>query len=121
MEIEYLIDSEYFLYSALFRLHACYDKIAVYINDKYNCHKKVKYFSSFRNTRIKKKDLNNKVKAILNNDDYKLLNKLRNNIFHNLRCGALYGNSILEHYNCILIKVLFENLQLQFELLNFLL
>lgn len=119
-EIEGLVNIQYFLYSGALRSHACYDKIADYIKNEYNC-EDIQYFSSFRKVSVKESNLNNKIQTILDSEDYKLLNKLRNCIFHNLRCGCLYGDSGLEYYNAVIFKALFENLKIQYDMVDYLL
>lgn len=117
IELEGLIDEQYLLYSALIRLYSCYDKISRHIaatNSKYS---KIEYFGDFINVTDNDRIIN-KIRNIIKDENYKLLFQLRNDIYHNLRAGCLYGNQGLEYYNMILEKIVFENTIIIYNLID---
>lgn len=114
-----LIDDQYLLYSALFRIYACYDKLSRYIAQINSNYSDTMYFVDFA------KITNNSIivreaKSILSDDNYKLLFELRNNIYHNLRAGCLYGDYGLNYFNLIVATVVFENTETIYKFINFL-
>lgn len=119
IELDGLMDEQYLLYSALLRQYACYDKLSRYIakiNIKYS---DIEYFEKFDEV----SDISsviNKVKNILNNENYKMLFQLRNDIYHNLRAGCLYGDNGLGYYNMVLFKTVYENTITIYEFIDFL-
>lgn len=119
VELVGLIDEQYLLYSALFRLYSCYDKLSRYIaqiNAKYS---NIRYFEEFENISDSDRIIN-KIRSILNNDNYKLLFQLRNDIYHNLRIGCLYGEQGLNYYNMVLFQTILENTIIIYEFIVFL-
>lgn len=103
-----LIDQQYLLYSGMFRCYACYDKLARYIASQYKEENGIKYFSDITKINLNT-DLINNLKNIANSKQYQYLYELRNDIYHNLRLGCVYGDNGLEYYNMILFDVVFKN------------
>lgn len=114
-----LIDKQYLLYSALSRIYSCYDKISRYLANHYPEYSDIKYFQDFEKI-SEKSSLLNKIKEVLNDKQYKLLNELRNDIYHNLRAGALHGDEGLKYYNNYLFIIVFENTKKIFDLIEYL-
>ncbi|MFL0194817.1 YecA family protein [Clostridium sp. WILCCON 0269] len=119
MQLDSLIDEQYLLYSALFRLYSCYDKLSRYIAKNNVKYTDIKYFEEFQ-TKLDNGIIINKIKSILNDENYKLLFQLRNDIYHNLRAGCLYGDNGINYYNMVLLKTVFENTTIIYEFINFL-
>lgn len=118
LELSDLIDEQYLLYSALLRIYSCFDKFACYISQRKRKYSDIRYFEEFRS--ITEGDLLlNKIKHVLNNENYNLLFKLRNDIYHNLRVGCLYGQQGLNYYNMVLFQTIFENTMTLFKLVDF--
>lgn len=90
------------------RCYACYDKLARYVASQYNKEIEIKYFSDITKINLNT-DLINNLKDIANGEQYQYLYELRNDIYHNLRWGCVYGDDALEYYNMILFDVVFKN------------
>lgn len=103
-----LIDEQYLLYSALFRCYACYDKLARFIASKYEEANGITYFSDLIKNNFTSTIIND-LKTIACSEPYQYLYELRNDIYHNLRLGCLYGEDGLEHYNQILFDITYKN------------
>lgn len=117
----FFIDKQYLLYSCITRIYSCYDKIAKYLAEKTDRYSKVRYFSDFKEYVYKYNDIiSKKISEILNCENYLLMENLRNNIYHNLRPGALYGDEGMNYFNTVLTQVVFESTKIIFDLLNFL-
>lgn len=118
LELTGLIDEQYLLYSALLRVYSCYDKLTRYIAQIDSKYSSVDYFEKF--SKVEGNGiLLNRVREILNSENYKLLFQLRNDIYHNLRAGCLYGKPGLDYYNMVVFKVVFENTKLIYNLVGF--
>lgn len=113
-----LIDIQYLLYSALLRLYSCYDKLARYISNIDSKCSEIEYFENFANI-VENGRIINKIRKILDDDNYKLLFQLRNDIYHNLRAGCLYGEKGFEYYNLVLFQIVFENVIIITDFINF--
>lgn len=110
-----LIDNEYLIYSSLFRLYSCYDKIAKYLDQKYSLG--IKYFNDI--TLLESNESPIKIcKLILDNEYYKLLDVYRNDVFHNLRHGCLQGENGLNYHHAVIFVCLMENIDLIFTILQ---
>lgn len=112
------IEIDYIIYSAITRLYSCYDKISRYLSSYYKEFENIQYFDGF--SKLKSNStIYRKIDMILNNDAYKTLKELRNNIYHNLRSGIIFGKSGADHYNVVLTQLILENEMLLFNLLEF--
>lgn len=116
LELDGLIDTQYLLYSALFRVYATYDKISRYISDRYNMKGNIRYFKDLEGVN-RSGVIFKKAETILNSEKYRELHKLRNDIYHNIRYGALYGDGGMEYNNAIMFEMLYENTSMLYELM----
>ncbi|MFB0845273.1 YecA family protein [Paenibacillus oleatilyticus] len=119
LKLNDLMDRQYLLYSALSRIYSCYDKLSRYLAHRYPKYSEVKYFQDF----MKKSDkspLFNKINEILNDKYYKQLYELRNDIYHNLRAGALHGDEGLIYFDNFLFVTVYENTKTIFKFIEYL-
>ncbi|MDF9843802.1 MULTISPECIES: SEC-C metal-binding domain-containing protein [unclassified Paenibacillus] len=119
LKLNDLIDKQYLLYSALSRIYSCYDKLSRYIAQHYPKHADIMYFQDFEK-KTEKSSLVNAIKEILNDKYYKLLYALRNDIYHNLRAGALHGDEGLNYFDNLLFITVFENTKIIFNFIEYL-
>lgn len=111
------IEIDYIIYSAITRLYTCYDKISRYLSKHYKEFEKIKYFDDF--SKLKSNNtIYKKIDIILKNEAYITLKELRNNIYHNLRSGIIFGKSGANNYNVVLTQLIFENQMLLYNLLE---
>nr|WP_313183799.1 hypothetical protein [Lacrimispora sp.] len=111
------IEIDYIIYSAITRLYTCYDKISRYLSSHYTEFECIKYFDDF--SKLKSNNtIYKKIDIILKNDAYKTLKELRNNIYHNLRSGIIFGKCGENYHNMVLTQLILENEMLLFNLLE---
>lgn len=114
---EGFVDEEYIIYSALIRIYSCYDKIAKYLSTIYPAFKDVKYFEDLREIQMNEL-IYRHIKAVLENESYKLLHVIRNMIYHNIRFGTIFGKKTQVYYLNCCIQVVFENTYMLYEFLE---
>lgn len=115
------IDRQYLLYSCILRLFSCYEKVAKYLAQKIEIYSNITHFSDFENFTSKGYNvISEKIEEITTNKNYLLLMDIRNNLYHNLRLGALSGINGMDYFDNIMIQAVFENVKMIFALLNFL-
>ena len=117
VRLDGLIDDEYLIQSALFRMYACYDKFARYLSKRNDSYKDIKYFNDINKVKICS-TVGNKLQQILNNENYLYLLKYRNDLHHNLRPGALYGDKGIDYYNQTIFIITYRNVKQFMELIN---
>lgn len=113
---ETILNEEYFIYAAVFKIYACYDKIGkvikniLHLKTKGNC----TYFDVIvkniaENNFISESEITKSVINLLETDCFKDLCQLRNRMFHYFRLGAIYGDDGLAIFNERLIKLIYDN------------
>lgn len=118
MNFNGFIEIDYIIYSAITRIYSCYDKVSLYIASMYKEYEKVEHFQDFADINNNQSAIMRSINNILMNKEYLKLQELRNNIYHNLRAGVLYGDDGFDYYNIILTQVIFENVLMLYELLD---
>lgn len=114
------VDKQYLLYIASIRLYSCYDKLSKYLNGFDNRYKDIKYFSNFSSfTFSKNNDYDQKIENIITNKYFQRLEDLRNNIYHSLRPGCMGGKVAMQHFNNVIMQVVFENTRIVLDFLVF--
>lgn len=111
------IGIDYFVYSAITRLYSCYDKIAVYIKERYKEYAGISYFDDCSKI-DSASTIGRNINDILQNNDYKILQKTRNLIYHNLRIGIAFGEDAKGYYLNYMAQIVLKNELLLFEFLN---
>ncbi|SFF12124.1 hypothetical protein [Trichococcus pasteurii] len=117
-KLDDLINEEELLYSAVNRLCSCFDKLAQYVNSKYNTGNDIKYFEDFRSYKQKITKIDNQIQNILNDSNYLYLTKIRNYATHTMRWGKIYTASETNYFYNPLFNCLTECLNLLVELLT---
>ncbi|WP_069997133.1 YecA family protein [Cellulosilyticum sp. I15G10I2] len=114
MDFQGIIDEQYLIYSALFRVYSCYDKISkILLEERVVLNlENVKYFEDLRSVKGTNKLLLRIQDIIKNDKDYRMLYIYRNDIYHNLRMGCLNGKEGTDYYNAVLLQVIFKNIKI---------
>ncbi|WP_242223164.1 YecA family protein [Bacillus cereus group sp. BfR-BA-01380] len=114
-----LIDEQYLLYSSLLRIYSCFDKISRYLSLNYGDYSKIKYFADLDDEKYAGRYAKG-AKEVIKTKNYQLLHSFRNDIYHNLRVGGLYGEKGMGYHNHIIWQICFGNIVSCYEYLKFL-
>lgn len=113
-------DKQYLLYGSVIRLYACYDKLSKYLSSIDERYKDIQYFSEFSTFSFLEDNVyDKKIRTIVNNEFYQKLEKLRNDIYHNLRPGCIGGENAINYFNIVISQVVFENTKIVLAFLVF--
>jgi hypothetical protein len=113
---DFIINKEYFVYAAIYRTYSCLDKMGKSISKLFGIvHNKDHYYFEdlITNSQSKEKLKNTTLFEMINNlfanNNFKVLSEYRNNIFHNMRPGTIYGTDLADAHEQIMIYSIYRN------------
>lgn|GEM_PF-1660975 len=110
----FMVNKEYFVYAALYRTYACCDKLGKLIAKLFLLTPANKiYFKDAvelarHNEALQSTALLNMITELADKESFAQLSQYRNDLFHNMRPGKLYGNEGAEIHHRYMIYITFE-------------